>query len=332
VLSKTNIAELIQLRIESVVLRDADEIALNQKTSEPISEEFRELAVNTVQTVYDDFHNFDRRHVDQIRSISDQLVEEVQGATKLGIAVHDLRSYSDYTYRHCVNVTAISTAIGIRMGLGRAELNYLTIGGLLHDIGKMKISNDILEKDGPLTPEEIKLMRMHPEWSWELLEDRTDFSPIIWGIARQHHETMDGRGYPDGLRGDKIHELSRIVSIVDIWDALRSERPYKQAWNPDKVLAFLQGPTMVTKYDTQVLEIFSALVVPYPIGSRVMITGGRTAIVSGMNLGDYSRPIIKLENEADGEFMDLTEHKGLQIIETLALGRELETESVVEEQ
>jgi putative nucleotidyltransferase with HDIG domain len=318
-LTNDDIKELKQLNITSLGLREPEAIIGDKVQHDPLSDEFRNQAISTVRHVYEDFHNLDHRHAMQISLVSSHLLDEVRQATNLGVAVHDLRDYSNYTYQHSVNVTAISVAIGLRMGLGQEELSNLTTGGLLHDIGKMKIPLAILDKDGKLTDREFTLVRHHPEWGWDLLKERTEFPAVVWSIARQHHETLDGKGYPAKLRGSAIHELSRIVTVVDMWDALRSERPYKPAWNPDRVLAHLNSIEMVGKLDLEVLETFNALIVPYPIGSSVMITGGRVATVVGLNLTDYSRPILRFDDSGLGGYVDLMERKSLGIIKTLEL-------------
>lgn len=318
-LSIADIRELKKLQIETVVINEPAPIIGDSYQSDLLSKEFREQAVNTVKTVYQDFHNLNHHHSAEIRTLGTKMLEQIQGTKNLAIAVHDLRDYSNYTFQHSVNVTAISLAIGTRLGLTTEELNNLTTGGLLHDIGKMRIPLEILEKDGLLTREEFGIVRRHPEWGWDLLNQRDELPAVVWSIARQHHETLDGKGYPDNLVGSAIHDLSRIVTVVDMWDALRSERPYKPAWNPDKILELLNGISMVGKLDLQILEIFNDLIVPYPLGSRVMITGGRTAIVAGMNLAEFSRPILRLEVDSAGAYLDLTERRSIEVIETLEL-------------
>ncbi len=318
VLTDKDIQELKRLKVEAIAIRERDAKPVGDKVqTDPLNSEMRAQAIKTVRRVYEDFHNLDRQHGREIHSLGLRLCDEVKQATKLGIAVHDLRDHSNYTYQHSVNVTAISLAIGIRLGLTKEELNLLTVGGLLHDIGKMKIPPQILEKNGKLTNQEMMIVHKHPIWGWELLKECTDFDPVVWAIARQHHETLDGKGYPDKLMRWQIHELSKIVTVVDMWDALRSERPYKPAWHPDRTLAFINSPEMTGKLDPQVLEIFNQLIVPYPMGTRVMITGGRTGRVVGLNYSDYARPILKMDS--GGSFMDMTEHKGMEVIETLEL-------------
>jgi putative nucleotidyltransferase with HDIG domain len=319
ILSNEDIQDLKLLGLESVALRETETMLGDQVQDDVMSQKLREHAISIVRRVYQNFQNLDREQASEIYSLGLLLKEEATRSTKLGIAVHDLRDHSNYTYQHSVNVTAISLAIGVRMGLSREELDHLSVGGLLHDIGKMKVSREILEREGKLTPEEMDLVRQHTVWGWDLLKEQGHFPPVVWSIARQHHETMEGGGYPDQLISSRIHLLSRIISVVDIWDALRSIRPYKAAWKPDQVLDFINGVTMVGKFDPQILEIFNNLIVPYPIGSRVMITGGSVAYVAGLNFGDFSRPILRMEEDGRFSYIDLMVRKSVRILKTLEL-------------
>jgi putative nucleotidyltransferase with HDIG domain len=314
-----DIQELKHLHITTVVLRDSGTPAGDKTQNDPLSLDLRKQATSILRNAYQDFQNLNSQQTSEILFLGRRLHDEVSHATKLGIAVHDLRDYSNYTYQHCVNVTAISLAIGVRLGLSKEELNNLSVGGLLHDIGKMMVSEKILNKEGPLTDEEMSVVRQHPNWGSELLQEQMDFAPVVWAIARQHHEYMDGSGYPDKLSGSDIHILARIITVVDIWDALRSKRPHKAAWNPDQALDFINGLTMVGKFDPEVLEIFNALIVPYPVGSKVMITGGKVGVVAALNFAEFSRPIIRFESDGKESYLDLLERKSVKVIKTLEL-------------
>ena len=164
----------------------------------------------------------------------------------------DLRD--EETEGHTRRVTALTERLARAMGQREAEIVHIRRGALLHDIGKMGIPDAILLKPGPLTEEEWEIMRKHPVYAYELLSPIVFLRPAL-DIPYCHHEKWDGTGYPRGLKGEQIPLAARIFAVVDVWDALRSDRPYRRAWPPDKVrqhILSLAG----THFDPDVVEAF----------------------------------------------------------------------------
>ncbi|NCC34930.1 MAG: HD domain-containing protein, partial [Chloroflexia bacterium] len=158
------------------------------------------------------------------------------------------------TEGHSLRVTELTLHLARAVEMSDAELVHIRRGALLHDIGKMGIPDAILLKPGPLTPEEWEIMKRHPTYAYELLYPITYLRPAL-AIPYCHHEKWDGTGYPRGLKGEAIPLAARLFAIVDVWDALRSDRPYRKAWPEDRVhehLASLSG----THFDPQVVELF----------------------------------------------------------------------------
>jgi HD-GYP domain-containing protein (c-di-GMP phosphodiesterase class II) len=144
------------------------------------------------------------------------------------------------------------------MGIGEAELVHMRRGALLHDIGKMGIPDDILLKPGPLSDEERAIMRRHPEYAVEMLSPIEYLQPAL-DIPHFHHEKWDGTGYPRGLKGEEIPLAARIFAIVDVYDALRSDRPYRAAWPMAKVREHIQA-LAGTHFDPKVVEAFRKMI------------------------------------------------------------------------
>lgn len=138
-----------------------------------------------------------------------------------------------YTAGHARRVTSFSLLLGMELGLSKQELADLWLAAALHDVGKMFVSDAILQKPGPLTPEEAALMKTHPAAGARILAGVR--GPVgATGAIRHHHERYDGRGYPDGLRGDEIPLLARIIAVADTYDAMTSHRPYREALSPQQ--------------------------------------------------------------------------------------------------
>jgi putative two-component system response regulator len=163
-----------------------------------------------------------------------------------------------HTAGHCERLAFISVAMGTAMGLDRPDLLALYRGGYLHDIGKVGIPDSILFKPGKLTAFEWVVMRSHPERGAEICRHLKSLTPVL-PLIRHHHERWDGTGYPDGLRGEEIPLLARVLQTVDIYDALTNPRPYKPAFSPHKALRVMQEETERGWRDPEIVKLFFTL-------------------------------------------------------------------------
>jgi HD-GYP domain-containing protein (c-di-GMP phosphodiesterase class II) len=168
----------------------------------------------------------------------------------------DLRDHE--TERHCARVTDMAVRLAARMGLGGEALEHVRRGAMLHDIGKLGVPDAILNKPGPLGDEEWAVMRRHPEYALDLLAP-IDFLRPVLAIPYCHHERWNGSGYPRGLAGEAIPLAARIFAVVDVWDALTSDRPYRQAWSQRQVVAYLNAHAG-DLFDPSVVRAFLALI------------------------------------------------------------------------
>jgi HD-GYP domain-containing protein (c-di-GMP phosphodiesterase class II) len=144
------------------------------------------------------------------------------------------------------------------MGVKEEEIVHIRRGALLHDIGKMGVPDEILHKPGPLTPEEWVIMKKHPVFAYEMISSIEYLKPAL-DIPYCHHEKWDGSGYPRGLVGEKIPIAGRIFAVIDVWDALSSDRPYRKAWSKEKVLAYIKEQSG-THFDPEIVKIFLEVV------------------------------------------------------------------------
>jgi len=144
------------------------------------------------------------------------------------------------------------------MGISNEEIVHIKRGALLHDIGKIRVPEEILHKHAPLTNDEWKILSKHPEYAYELLSPIKYLQPAL-DIPCSHHEKWDGTGYPKGLKGKEIPLPARIFAVVDVWDALRTDRLYRAAWPEDQVLKFLHDQAGIY-FDPQVVNAFTKLV------------------------------------------------------------------------
>ncbi|MDD3699878.1 MAG: HD-GYP domain-containing protein, partial [Atribacterota bacterium] len=161
------------------------------------------------------------------------------------------------TEGHTRRVADLTVKLAQALGVKSEDLIHIRRGALLHDIGKMGIPDRILLKPGPLTPEEWEIMKKHPVYAWELLSPIKYLRPAL-DIPYYHHERWDGTGYPRGLKGEEIPLSARIFAVVDVWDALTSDRPYRPAWSQEKALQYIKEQSG-HHFDPRVVEKFLGL-------------------------------------------------------------------------
>jgi putative two-component system response regulator len=190
-----------------------------------------------------------------LKSYTDELerAESVLFALARSIEAKD-----PYTEGHCERLADHSACLGERLGLSEEEITALRRAGIVHDVGKVAVPDAILLKSGPLTPEEWKVMRDHPVVGERICRPLKSFR-LVLPIIRHHHEKLDGSGYPDGLKGEQIPLTARILQIVDIYDALTTERPYKKALSRAEALATMRGEIQRGWWDPKVFDAFQEI-------------------------------------------------------------------------
>ncbi|HCX63308.1 MAG TPA: HD-GYP domain-containing protein [Clostridiales bacterium] len=232
-------------------------------------------------------------NIKKLSSIVDGLITELLDKDDLSYNVVDFKNYDTYTFQHCLNVAILSISTGISLKLSERQLHDLGMAGLLHDIGKMTIPVEILNKPGKLTDEEYEIMKTHPISAAELLKNYVSID-IIRAIEG-HHEKLDGTGYPYGRKADNIHYYSKILAICDVYDALTSDRSYRKAAFPSEVIEYIMG-CGDTHFDHEILSHFIKIIVAYPVGTFVKLSNDKLAVVVKNYTENIMRPIIRIIN------------------------------------
>lgn len=216
---------------------------------------------------------------------SEDLVDDVIASAMRNpdalIALSKLRLHDAYTFTHGVNVSALAVAFGGALGLGTAPLKELGLAGLFHDLGKTGVPDAILNKPGRLTPVEFDRIKRHPGLGRRILAGRGLPEAVLRGVA-EHHEKVNGQGYPAGLVGEAVHPFGRILGVADVFDALTSRRAYKEAMLPTRALGVLYG-MRGTDFPAELVERFIKFLGPYPVGSFVHLVSGEYGFVRGSN-------------------------------------------------
>ncbi|MBT2649339.1 HD-GYP domain-containing protein [Bacillus sp. ISL-34] len=220
----------------------------------------------------------------------------------------ELQANKEYTNRHNIGVGIIATYLGMKLGLSKENLSALTLAATLHDVGKTRIPESILEKPGKLTAAEYEEMKRHTIYGYELLKNIPGIPPSIALTALQHHEREDGKGYPLGLKGNDIHHHSKIVAIADVFHAMSSNRVYHQAMPFYKVIEQMNSD-MFGKFNPEMLLEFVSRLMSTLVGKEVTLTNGRIGTIIMINPYDPLKVLLKTSTG----IMDLRMEKEWQI-------------------
>ena len=205
-----------------------------------------------------------------------------------------MQKYDPTTYFHSIRVAYLATALGIELGYSKKDLEILAEGALLHDAGKMLLPEHILKKNGKLTRKEYAIVKNHPEYGIEYLDQMgIKTSKAIKKVIKQHHENFDGSGYPLGLQDFNIDKNARIVHIVDVYDALCTKRPYKKELDRRAVWILMDNGSAVD-FDPLIYAKFKRIMPVYLLGEEVT-RKGKTARVIGVNIEDKWNPLLYYE-------------------------------------
>ncbi|HWR42571.1 HD-GYP domain-containing protein [Sporomusa sp.] len=318
ILNNAYIERLQQFDLTSVYIKNpfTDQMAdsdIIDTIPEVVREETRVQAVQVVHTAFQNLSATRQLDSQQFKETAGFLIDEVIKNRGAMIHLTDIRSRDGYTFGHSVNVCVLSTLTGVQLGYNILQLRELALGALLHDTGKMLIPKEILIKPGPLTAEERKVMEQHPDYGFDILRRQSEIPLISSHVALQHHEKFDGGGYTRSLGGSDIHEYARIVAIADVYDAITSDRPYKEGSLPHEAYEIMMSLAN-THFDPVILKTFLSQIAIYPLDSIVRLSSGEIALVTRVIPGLQTRPILKVIVDADGRRqkdgpeIDLTKH------------------------
>ena len=231
--------------------------------------------------------------VEKVEPLAEKIIDSVFRNKDALISLTRIKSKDQYTFMHCVSVCALLTSFARDMGFHRTQMREIAIGALLHDIGKTYIPDVILNKPGKLSKEEFELMKEHVLYSRDILQEYPNISETSIHIAEQHHERIDGTGYPYGLTQTQLPKTSQMAAIVDVYDALTSVRCYKDAWEPTYTLGkLLEWSPM--HFGSELVQKFIRVLGIYPVGSLVELDSGKVGIVIEQGEADYLKPVVRL--------------------------------------
>lgn len=275
-------------------LLDADDIILREV------EELQEV----YQESFDEFSNQMEKlkisgTIDKamINEIANDLIGCITEHKQVYMGIQGIRKKDFYTYIHSIDVAIFAIIMGETLGFSKEDLKKLVLSALLHDVGKIEIDDKILSKPSSLTKEEMDKMKMHTTYGYELIKHKLGYREDVAIASRQHHERIDGGGYPYGLRKEKIHYYSQIIAICDIYDAITADRVYRKAVLPHRGVEYLMSVTN-SQIDYDLTRRFIQNIAIYPLGTPVALNNGEEGVVVHLHNGFPQRPIVKIRNSS----------------------------------
>ncbi len=256
-----------------------------------------------------------------LAAVAEEMVDTMFTHGDAMLCLARIRAKDAYLMEHSMNVAILLANFGRYLGLERNVLKELTLGGLLHDVGKIMTPDEVLNKLGKLTDEEFGVMRQHVVHSYDILSNTAGITPTMLEVAANHHERLDGTGYPQRLKGEQLSLYTRMSGIVDVYDAVTADRVYKQGMQPTQAFrVLLKG--IDQHFDAGLVTKFIKCMGVYPVGTLVQLSNQRLAVVMQRNEQQPLKPVVKVIYHAtqrhylEVQWLDLARNGGLESIES----------------
>ncbi len=271
--------------VAPATLEKIEKLKVEDRVSVSISESVRARVAEGVSYLYSNTNS--ETLADTTKDITNDLMKAIDENDAIAVDISALKVSDEYTFKHSVDVATMSMIVAKKLGMSHDEIYDIGIAGLLHDIGKSKIPNEILNKPGRLTDEEFEIMKQHAVFGYRILQGNKEIKESIKLAVLQHHEKINSKGYPIGVSAEQITPFAKILSVVDIYDALVTERPYKQGFSPRDAVEMLMA--MTAELDIVSLRGFLGSVILYPVGTTVELSNGERARV----VENYEEAILR---------------------------------------
>ncbi|URA10746.1 HD-GYP domain-containing protein [Thermospira aquatica] len=286
--------------------------------------EFYKNAVTKINNLYQRYKKGESLDINQLQQLAHEFVNTIMAEKKVEVWINLINAAGrgDYLSLHIINTTILALLLGKKLGYSAVKLINLTMAALLFDIGMLKIPAYIVEKEEKLTPEEFNQIKTHPIHSYQIIARELSLPVEIARVGLEHHERFDGTGYPRHLKGQEISEMSRIMAIVDTYEALTKKRSYREKKESYDAMRLILGEGS-RKFDPEILKVFLSLMSVYPVGSYVQLNNKCIARVVASDSVSPFRPTVKIVRDEfgdtveDGEIIRLAKETDLYIVKVV---------------
>jgi HD-GYP domain-containing protein (c-di-GMP phosphodiesterase class II) len=262
--------------------------------------EIRKETTETLKAAMEDIASGKGVDAEKVNAASKVITESILRNVDAMVSLTRIKKHDPYTAMHCMNVCTLVVAVAQADGIDPGYLPMITTATLLHDVGKTRIPLEILNKPGRFEPEELEQMRKHAVYSGIIMREEGGFTDDQIAIAEQHHEMLNGKGYPYGLKGDDIHPYARMTAVADVYDALTAKRVYKPAMPMYQALMVLHK-NRGTEFDEHFVELFIRTLGVYPVGSVVELNNKEVAVVYELNVENSRKPTLGILTQSNGK-------------------------------
>lgn len=254
-------------------------------------------------------------NTEQAKEIVEELVERIYEDANALMWLTQLKNKHEYTQNHCLNVCVLALAFGAHLGYPKDHLRTIGLGAMLHDVGKMRTPDQILNKPEKLTAEEFEIIKRHTVDGYDIIKATGTVSKEVLDIVRSHHERLSGRGYPDGLKGEEIGTAVLLVAICDVYDAITSDRVYHHGIPAHEGLSAMYQ-LAPNDFGRELMQEFIKCVGIYPVGSLVELGSSALGIVVSNDPKNRLRPVVMLIRDADGDYYSPRRYVSLSALHT----------------
>ena len=315
-ITSSHIDFLKRKSIDEVSIKNEDTLAQNSHVQKPgfhddtldVEEKYR-TTVKKFKSIYTEFKLGRVPIYQEIDDAIEPLYESILNDDLFTRKIWQIHAYDDYTFDHSVRVSMISGLLAKWCGLKDLQIKDAALAGLLHDIGKCNIPDQILNKPSTLTLEEFKVMKTHAILGYILIKDIPNISyDVLLGVM-QHHERVDGSGYPNGIKGNEINYLAKIVAVADVYCAMTQDRVYKASMHSFEAMSFILEKCH-TSLDFSIAKTFLGNVAHFYIGHKVVLNNDQQGEIIMTYKDDPSRPLVRVGEN----YFDLRRHMDLEIV------------------
>lgn len=285
---------------EGVKLKDDIPVSVRVETTQQMTKVFKSFAEGKANKKFDAVSR--GKSIKELKDVYDRLLKEMRSSPKLINLLTHLQTGDSGLFEHSLNVSIYAVTMARCLAVKESDIYTLGLGGMFHDIGKSKLDKDLLMKKDR-TEEEEKEWQNHTVYGFDMLRNERDLHLLVSHCAYQHHENIDGSGFPRGLKGPDIHLFAKIIAVADLFDTLTHPGIGRKALLPHEAMEVIMGQCY-TRFDPKILDAFRKSVAIYPVGVTVTLNSGAKGVVVDYNIGFPQRPKIRVFTDNEGNRLD----------------------------